>query len=901
MRTDWLQQLRARDAALANELEWLADAGQRADRSRFLDGVVWRGGTGERAPPLSLERSLEGQRLGAYRLETPLGQGGMGSVWRARRDDGRFEGEVAIKLLHPSLLGDSGAQRFRREGAILARLTHPHIARLLDAGISDAGQPYLVLELVEGERIDHCCDAKRLGIEQRLVLFADVLAAVAHAHSHLVIHRDIKPTNILVDVNGNVKLLDFGIAKLLEDEGQSAEATELTREGGRALTPEYAAPEQLRGDPVTTATDVYALGVLLYQLLVGRHPTAPEHASMPQLMRATLETEPARLSGGFKPAELNAALEQIAAQRDTSPVRLTRQLRGDLDNIVSRALRKAPAERYATVEAVAADLRRHLAHEPVSARPDSFAYRSARFVRRHRGAVAAGALTSVAIVAGLVGTITQAHRAEAQARQAQAERDKAVRDLALSNAASDLLSFVFSQGDGKPLTASELLARAEQVAEQEYAGDALVLGQLQMMLGIEYNALGRFDRAESVLARAQASARSAGNLGMSSNADCLLANALGQQGESQRALALFADAISRAQAAAVPDVSVLSSCLLIRSRLHTVMGQPQAALADAQAALGHLGALRPDQRAVADDIRNAIAQAHGRLGEAAKAVAAYENSLAELASMGRQQTSKMAVRLNNFSLMLYAAGQPRRAQETAQRGLEIARALANNAELIANSEGNEARALIELGRYDEAKVLAEHALASAIERNDSVWTGVLALYGAPAWCASGELVRCASLLSVAREKLRTTLPPTHQALGALELAGARLALAQAQPGPARAQLLRAIAIFDAARERSPLRIRGLALLARTELQLGDPAGAAAHAAEAVTRAREVSKDFAATQWLGEALTVHALVQRAQGHATEAQTALREALAQLQTALGDDAPATREARELLAAG
>ena len=303
--------------------------------------------------------SPAGQRLGPYVLEAQVGQGGGGSVWRARREDGRYDAAVAIKLLHLALLGRAGAQRFRREGQILGRLTHPHIAHLLDAGVTPDGQPYLVLELVQGERIDHHCDARRLGIEQRLALFGDVLAAVAHAHAHGVIHRDLKPGNVLVTAEGTVKLLDFGIAKLLADEADMAEATELTLDGGRVLTPEYAAPGQLRGGSVTTATDVYALGVMLYQLLTGQHATTPPGATSAQAMQATLEVDATRASRAVGLAKGGVA----ASQRALSPQRLARRLQGDLDNIVARCLRKVPAERYATVTALADDLRRHLAHE----------------------------------------------------------------------------------------------------------------------------------------------------------------------------------------------------------------------------------------------------------------------------------------------------------------------------------------------------------------------------------------------------------------------------------------------------------------------------------------------------------------------------------------------------------
>ena len=364
-----LDEMRETNPELGDELAALLADSQSAQAKGFLAKPLLN-------PVDSVsDGTLAGQRLGAYVLESPLGQGGTGSVWRARREDGRFEGAVAIKLLHLSLLGRARAERFKREGDILARLTYPNIAHLLDAGVTLGGQPYLVIELVEGERIDRHCDLKRLDVNTRLALFDKVLSAVAHAHTHLVIHRDIKPGNILVTPDGTVKLLDFGIAKLLEDETTAGEATELTRDGGRVLTPEYAAPEQLRGEAITTATDVYALGVLLYQLLSGRHPTSPESGTSAEVVRATLETD-----------------AQVLSRAATTPD-LRRLLQGDLDNITAQALRKLPSERYGTVAAFAEDLRRHRAHEPVSARADSLGYRTRKFVRRHRGSVAASALT----------------------------------------------------------------------------------------------------------------------------------------------------------------------------------------------------------------------------------------------------------------------------------------------------------------------------------------------------------------------------------------------------------------------------------------------------------------------------------------------------------------------------
>ena len=272
-RAAWLERLRRRDPTMADDVESLLERRGATGWDGFLQ-----------SRPILPAASLAGQTMGAYTLERILGQGGMGAVWLAKRSDGRFEGRAAVKLLNLALVGRSGEERFRREGTILARLTHPHIARLFDAGVSAAGQPFLVLEYVEGDPIERFCEDHGLSVEERLRLFLDVLDAVAHAHANLIVHRDIKPSNVLVDANGDVKLLDFGIAKLLQDEADAGEATALTREGGSALTPEYAAPEQVRGDPVTTATDVYALGVVLYELVTGRRPyrvsrSAPSEAS----------------------------------------------------------------------------------------------------------------------------------------------------------------------------------------------------------------------------------------------------------------------------------------------------------------------------------------------------------------------------------------------------------------------------------------------------------------------------------------------------------------------------------------------------------------------------------------------------------------------------------------------
>jgi serine/threonine-protein kinase len=415
----------------------LLDADERASRAGFLH------------PPRASEGALApGAQLGPYRIEAPIGAGGMGEVWLARRDDGLYQGQVAIKTLHPYFGGGALRERFLREAQILGRLQHPGIARLLDAGVAADGGVYLVLEYVKGAAIDTWCDEHRLGIEARLQLFLEVCAAVTQAHVNLVVHRDIKPSNILVTHNGQTKLLDFGVAKLLETEPRAG-AHELTRMTGRIFTPEYAAPEQILGEPVTTATDVYSLGVLLHVLLTGTRPYGMGDNPV-EIERAVLHDEPAR-------ASVAASLDARAAEaRATTPTRLRRDLSGDLDNIIARALRKKPAERYSSVPALAEDVRRHLAHQPILARPESVGARTRKFIRRHRTGVAAAVLVVIALGIGVAGVWWQAQVARTEARKATAIRDFVVGIFERNSTSHP------EGARARQTTAEELLAQAGQ-------------------------------------------------------------------------------------------------------------------------------------------------------------------------------------------------------------------------------------------------------------------------------------------------------------------------------------------------------------------------------------------------------------------------------------------------------
>ncbi len=394
-RTTWLSSLRIQSPGLADQVQMLLEDHRALSEKGFLESDV---------VGLSGRSGLAGQTLGAYTLVSQIGHGGMGTVWLAERNDERFERRVAVKLLNVALMGKTGEERFKREGRILGRLRHPHIAELIDAGVTQTGQPYLILEHIEGNPIDCYCDRHELNVEARVRLFLDVLGAVAEAHANLIVHRDLKPSNVLVRNDGQAKLLDFGIAKLLEVEGQTGKSP-LTVEGGPAMTPEYAAPEQLKGEAVTTATDVYALGVLLYILLTGQHPAGTGPRTPAALVKAILDTEPARPSDIVAATETNQEIRAAnASRRAVTPDKLGRLLRGDLDTIVAKALKKASTERYSSVSALADDLGRYLRNEPIRARPDTSGYRAAKFIRRHRGSLMVALLATVTVIGASIVT-----------------------------------------------------------------------------------------------------------------------------------------------------------------------------------------------------------------------------------------------------------------------------------------------------------------------------------------------------------------------------------------------------------------------------------------------------------------------------------------------------------------
>ena len=461
-----LERLRDEDPAMHQRLLRLIRADQAATSGKFLTGLaidaaLADGGMGDEssAPPTS--------SIGPWTIERPLGAGGMGRVWLARRDDGLYQGHVAIKMLRDAVADEFAIERFAREGEILARLAHPNIARLLDAGTLADGQRYLVIEYVRGERIDHYCDSRRFAVAERVRLFLQVCEAVAHAHANLVVHRDLKPANILVQDDGQVKLLDFGVAKLIEGDAAGGEDSPLTRVAGAGLTPEYAAPEQIEGGAITTATDVYSLAVVLYRLLAGSRPYGREDASPARLARDIVDTEARSLSAGIRERLHSDEMRAWAEQRSTSPERLVRLLAGDLDNIVGKALKKAPGDRYSSVRALADDLAAYLDNRPVTARGDGFTYLAGKFIRRYWLGVASATALAVSIVAGVAGFAWQARIAVES--QAEAERQAV---LAHDKAALAELASARAQAEAVRAAAGEAEARQQQAIAERYRASA---------------------------------------------------------------------------------------------------------------------------------------------------------------------------------------------------------------------------------------------------------------------------------------------------------------------------------------------------------------------------------------------------------------------------------------------
>jgi len=791
-----------------------------------------------------------GQAAGVYTLLSQIGQGGMGVVWLAERNDGRFERKVAVKFLSLKLDGRD-EERFRREARLLSRLSHPHIAELLDAGMNTFSQPYLVLEYVDGMHIDKYCAETSLSIRGRIILFLDVALAVAHAHANLIVHRDIKPSNVLVDRQGRVKLLDFGIAKWIDTEGLT--------EGTQALSPEYAAPEQLKSEPVTVATDVFMLAGLLYLILTGQKPIGIGPHSSASLVQAVVHTEPPPMS------------------------KLAPELRGDLDTIVAKALKKVPGERYVSVDAMADDLRRYLSHRPIAARPDSAAYRISKFVRRNRLVVALGAIAILAMISGLFATIVQA-------RRANEERDFAFRQLERAEAINDLNSFVLSDAAplGKPFTVNELLQRAEAIVGQQTGA-----GRLDLLISI-----GRQYWTQDEDAKARRVLEEAYGISQSPLAACALASSLARGVEQSRASALIEEGlkgVGQEPRHLLDRVFCLARAAEV-ARNQGASGKAIGYITDAQTLLGTSSfstGLLPLRLAMD------LAEGYRVAGRHAEAADAFARAEKELAALGRDRTQTAGTLLNNWALTLSQLGLPLEAESRFLRAIEIAKVGKDDRSVSSMLLLNYARALRDLGRLPEASKFAERAYDRAQAATQQVVINQALILRGSIYRDANDFRRSNEMFSEVEPLLRKALPAGHMAFASISLEKAMNAQAAGDLAAARALVNGARGITEAAiaagRQGKDFMPTLLVKSARLALLESRPALAVEESKRAIALLKASFPTVRHSSNLGRAFLASGLALEAQGKAGEARNDFAEASKHLEFALGANHPDTKSAR------
>ena len=662
--------------------------------------------------------------IGAYRVLREIGRGGMGCVYLAERADAEFRQQVAIKVVHPGLASAAVVQRFKSERQILANLDHPNIARLLDGGSLPDGRPYLVMEHVEGERIDAHCDRRALPIDERLRLFCAACSAVQVAHQSLVVHRDLKPSNILVTADGRPKLLDFGIAKLLEPERADFTVAR-TRTDEVLMTPEYASPEQVRGEPITTASDVYSLGVILYRLLTGHSPYRLSEPTPLAIQGAIRDQDPPRPSSAAtdeRPSTGSTTALERARHRGTRPERLRRRLSGDLDNIVLAALRKEPRRRYASAAQLAEDIERHLAGRPVSARPDTWGYRTRKFCRRNRLAVSAVVLLVLALLLFGVTSARQARSLERERNLAKAQAAKAELEAETSRTVADFLAELFEganpvEAGGAGLTAAELLDRARLRADR-LEGRTEIQARLFDTIGRSYQFLGLGQRAEPLLERAAALSESLYGPDSKQVAEPLhrVARLRMDAGDLDGSIALY-ERVLAIHLAHQPenDVKVAESHNNLSAPLFDA-GRFAEAEEHMRAALSihaDLGPAAPPERAIV--LANAAFQAFqlGRVPDALRLVEEARREADRLANNPYRQAGVLMTLAN----ITKQVGRHRESEELLQGALEQAGELwGEQSDIHLDLLENLAYAKEYSGKYVEAIELLERALAVARAR-----------------------------------------------------------------------------------------------------------------------------------------------------------------------------------------
>lgn len=891
-----------RDDDVRAEVHRLLRAHERAGEGFLSTPAV------ELAAPLLLETGLLDEpamtaptQVGPFRVVQAIGHGGMGSVFLAERADGQFEQRVALKLIRQAGAPPESVRRFLEERRILALLDHPGIARLVDGGVSADGYPWYAMELVEGEPIDRYCDARQLPIGERLDLFAGVCDAVQYAHRHLVIHRDLKPSNILVTAEGQVKLLDFGIAKMLGPV-TGREAVELTRTGMFPMTPEYAAPEQVRGEQVSTATDVYALGVVLYILLTGLRPYELAGRSPADVERVVGELRPSPPSTTFQAGESARAerqeLDERARARGGTPDRLRRRLQGDLDVIVMKALRKEPERRYASAEALREDLDRLHNARPVLARPDTRRYRLRKFVRRHRVPVAAAAVTLLVLVAATIFSVVQM-------REAELQRDAAVREKQRADAQVEFQSVLLSEIGDRPITMREIVDAGRRVLERRSAGDLRLRTALLLQLAEMYAALHDTRAREGLLVQAESLAMAGGVADRLPEIRCLMADNLRLDGRYEEAWQMLDVALALRRTATPRDPDTEVVCLTANAKLANEAGSRRGRSGEGVTAARRGLAIKDSLGETSDpsylELLGNLARALDNADRPRESIVIYERAIAVMDSTGRGGTISQVIQRHNLALSLINLGEMAQAERILKEVVQIAERSDPSGRVPWQPAIHYAETALAQGHPEAALEYFELVAAQGVREGSLYWEGRGLFGAARARVALGRLAEArrskARLEEIIAEhpQVRATddQVPDGRTLDGL------LALAEGATAAARKEFMAALEANGFFEGKNRSRLRAVAVLAgECALALGETREALQLAREALAIASVDSLSEVRSAHVGEARLLGARVLLASGDSNAARELASRALTALRFGAGPEHARTREAEALV---
>jgi serine/threonine-protein kinase len=763
---------------------------------RTRDADVDEDETDEGPAASDVADSMIGARVGAWRIVERIGRGGMGVVYRGTREGTDFAHDVAIKLIRRGFDFDDIRLRFLRERRILARLSHPNLARFIDGGVAPDGRPWFALEFVRGAPITRWCDARRLAVRARVRLFLDVCAAVQYAHAQLVVHRDLKPANVLVDDDGRIRLLDFGIARLVGGGDEDALATTM---GQRyALTPEYAAPEQFSGETAGVATDVYALGAILYELVSGMLPIAVERGDLLAAAHAVRATPPAPLAGAIQrpgPAGAPTPAERLAA-RATSALAYRNDVRGDLARILDNALAKEPARRYATVDAFADDLARWLDGAPVRVSGNAFGYRLQKFIGRNRVAVAFALLAGLAIVVGMAATIWQA-------REARIQRDEAIAEAKRSDGMRQYLMLMFRDAAAqKDATRVDVRGVFRSGAERlfDVFKDQPETGQnTALMLSDLYLQLGDVEGATPLLERLLAWPGIESNPKVRASARYNLAQIELARGHAARARELLDEA--QAYWSAQPGASaLLNESRSTQAKIERAEGRFDQAIATLRDAIAERRAMLGKDDFEIGNLYNTLSNALIQLGRYEEAEASANESYAIFEHLGQAESDGGMAALNSRGNAALMMGRNEHSLEDYRRVAATTRALYGETTKLAASLNNLGVTLNRLGRADEAVAPTEEALRIALAQSGersplavTVHTSLAEIY-----VNTGRLADADTMAQAALDVAEADYASSKTLLGGACRARARVRLAQGRIADARADLERATDLFVAA-------------------------------------------------------------------------------------------------------